>query len=639
MTDQGGDASRRGGEVPTDLRPLILQGNVLEVLGTLPRGSVHCVITSPPFWGLRRYDVCGCSLTKNSGAGFAPGRPRGTAGQITPDDPRCRKNPDPVCRWCGGTGTIPGMETLWGGSASCDHSFADTPARRPRSTADLGKSLNKDHPAASYDAKGGRSCSKCGAWFGSLGLEPTPSAYVEHMVSVFRALRPVLRDDATVWCELGDTYITHPAGLTGAKRWKASGLNNRDHTGAEQAGSFDKRFGAIFKGRDMSGHVGSGAMEKVVLGGLAEGNLALIPHRVAIALQEDGWVVRQDNVWARGNPMPESVRNRTTRSHSYIFQIVKGGGYYYDRESGREENVSGGRSRKARGTGKSPGPAGPTLKPVPPVGSGVRSNDSYSAMMTERPSKEDGRNMLSVWTIAPHGVSGNHYAVFPEAIPRRCIAVGTSERGCCPECGAPFSRVTSLGAPDRGWQASAGGDAEGENVGVSGMSTNVTVGWTPTCGHYPDPCDLCGTGWTHRTVHKRVSTFNVRVRDAKRGIIAFKSGMGGEAANATDQEIEEYDGGDSPGRSPPRVVDADVSWPGCKCRPALPAIILDIFAGSGTSLVAARSLYRRSIGIELNAEYVKIAEGRIAEECAALSPKAGFQSRLEELGAAEKEPA
>ncbi|MGI0068106.1 MAG: hypothetical protein ACREB9_06790, partial [Thermoplasmata archaeon] len=208
------------------------------------------------------------------------------------------KTPDPNCRWCEGTGTIPGMETLWGGSASCDHSFTDTPPRRPRSTADLGKSLNKGHPAASYDAQGGRLCSRCGGWFGSLGLEPTPQMYVDHLVEVFRALRPVLRDDATVWCEIGDTFITHPAGFTGAKRWKASGLSNRDNTGAEQAGSFDKRFGPIFRGRDMSGHAGSGAMEKVVPGGLPEGNQTLVPHRVAIALQDDGWVVRQTYVWA-----------------------------------------------------------------------------------------------------------------------------------------------------------------------------------------------------------------------------------------------------------------------------------------------------------------------------------------------------
>ncbi|MGI0067753.1 MAG: DNA methyltransferase [Thermoplasmata archaeon] len=323
--------------------------------------------------------------------------------------------------------------------------------------------------------------------------------------------------------------------------------------------------------------------------------------------------------------------------------MVKGGGYYYDRESGREAQTSGAQSRGA----------GTTRKPPAPAGSGIGNNESYRAAMIEQPPSEAGRNMLSVWRIPTHAFPGKHYATFSEEIPRRCIAVGTSERGCCPECGAPFVRVTGMGEPDREWQRSAGGDADGEYSGESakfsdgtgaqdpsevkrrvlaGMIPNVTVGWAPTCGHYPDPCDRCGVGWTHRTVRKKASTFNVRVRDAKSGSLAFKSGMGGEAADATDQEIEEYGGADNDGAV--KVVEVGVSWPGCKCRPVLPAIILDIFAGSGTTLVAARKLGRRSIGIELSPAYAQMARERIAEETAALAPKAAPQMRLTEFAEA-----
>ncbi|MGI0151628.1 MAG: DNA methyltransferase, partial [Thermoplasmata archaeon] len=417
-----------------------------------------------------------------------------------------------------------------------------------------------------------------------------------HLVEVFRALRPVLRDDATVWCEIGDTFITHPAGFTGAKRWKASGLSNRDNTGAEQAGSFDKRFGPIFRGRDMSGHAASGAMEKVVPGGLPEGNQTLVPHRVAIALQDDGWVVRQTYVWARPNPMPESVRNRGTSCHSYIFQLVKGKGYYWDREMAREAMApsSAKRSRQPSFWSQHGGEKDYSNGTNP-------SRSARQALENVKMSGAAGRNMRSVWTIPTHAFPGKHYATFPPEIPRRCISISTSERGCCPECGAPFERVTSLGEPDREWQRSAGGDADGEYSGTShktvagtgaqdpsevkrrvlaGMAPKVTVGWRPTCGHFPDPCDKCGAAWVHAWVHRRVSSMNIRVRDAKKGILDKKSGLGGENADATEEEIEDY------GEEKYKVAEADVSWPGCGCRALVPAVVLDPFAGSGTTLHA-----------------------------------------------------
>ncbi len=145
-----------------------------------------------------------------------------------------------------------------------------------------------------------------------LGLEPTPELYVDHLADVFDALWRVLRPDGSLWLNLGDTYCTHPAGLTGAKRWKASTLAIKDRTGPEQAGSIDKR-----------------------PPGLKEKDLVGIPWAVAFELRRRGWFLREDIVWAKRNPMPEPVRDRPTRSHEYVFLMTRSPRYFYDAEAVR----------------------------------------------------------------------------------------------------------------------------------------------------------------------------------------------------------------------------------------------------------------------------------------------------------------
>ncbi len=159
-----------------------------------------------------------------------------------------------------------------------------------------------------YDAsQGGSTCRKCGGWLGQLGLEPTPERFVEHLAGVFDEVRRVLRPDGTLWLNLGDTYATHPSGLTGEKRWKASTLSGRDRSGAEQAGRIDKRAPGL-KPKDLVG----------------------IPWRVAFELQRRGWWLRSDCVWAKPNPMPEAVRDRPTRAHDSVFLLTKSRRYFYD---------------------------------------------------------------------------------------------------------------------------------------------------------------------------------------------------------------------------------------------------------------------------------------------------------------------
>ena len=450
-------------DLPSGLAPLILQGHVINRLRELPENSIQCVVTSPPFLGLRRYDICGCAVRRRE--------PK--PGVLTDrTDPRRFDEPNPSCPWCHGTGKIEGMnDVLWGGSTKCAHEWKKTSPRRPRDKDDAGGAISKGNRGASYDASGGKLCAKCNGWLGQFGLEPTAQMYVAHAVKVFRGVRRVLRDDGTCWIEIGDSFSTHPAGLTGEKRWAASGLGNVDHTGAEQAGSIDRR----------------------TAGSPREKNLMLVPQRLAIAFQDDGWIVRSIVIWHRQNPMPEAVRDRPTQSHSYILMLTKEPRYFFDQEATRE-TAQGGHSW-GKAVQLSHGKMG-TEDSV------IRSKPSWYASMREQVPAGGGRNIRYVWTIPTKGYPGAHFATFPESLPERCILASTSEKGACPKCGSPWERVMSDGGPDLEWRRACGGDANGEYHGeaikryegtgaenasdvkrriLAGLWRRQTVGWRPTC--------------------------------------------------------------------------------------------------------------------------------------------------------------
>ena len=608
---------------PFDVTPTIIHGDVVATLRSLPDRSAHCVAFSPPFWGMRSYSVCGCSLDYSRGEEPHP-MPR------LADGPLHRRLPDPNCEWCHGTGEIPGQEVLWGGDGSCEqtlgppnqfigggkppdqtggvrwqhtgkgesghfkpgHEWTETPPRRPRKIADATSGIERASIGGrNHEARGGKRCVKCGGWFGQLGLEATPDEYVVHLVgAVFPEIRRVLRSDGTCWMELMDTYVTHPAGVTGEKRWKASTLNNRDLSGHEQAGLMDKR-----------------------APGLREKSLALVPDRVALALADAGWIVRSRMVWDKRNPMPESTKDRPTTSHSYVFMLVPEPNYFFDQDGVREEQTG---NAHPRGNGVTPKSA--------PEGSDVRAKVSWHASTTGV-IVPGGRNLRSVLRISPQPFPGAHFATWPEALAEILIRASTSDAGCCPECGAQYRRVVDAGPPDEEWRRASGADASGGYSGqavksydgtgaqnasdvkrriLAGMVEKRTVGWTPTCGCQKDPCDRCGREWIHRVVHRVVSSMNIRVRDSKKGILDGKSGIGGEAADATDAEVVGY------GDEGYALVEVLAAWPACGCRRPVPATVVDPFAGSGTTLLVARRLGRRSVGIELNPAYVAMARER-----------------------------
>jgi DNA modification methylase len=224
---------------------------------------------------------------------------------------------------------------------------------------------------------------------GQIGLEATPDAFVAALVAVFCEVRRVLRDDGTVWVNLGDSYAT------GTKAERQPG---------------NKSFGE-----------GTSKAQGVARIGTPEGlktkDLIGIPWRVAFALQADGWYLRQDIIWHKPNPMPESVRDRCTKSHEYIFLLSKSPKYYYDHEAVKEPSVQDA-SKIGRGGAKS-----------------TRGDQGYSNASGSQRDHSGGygtgetRNRRSVWTVSTKPYAGAHFATFPPDLIEPCILAGCPEGG------------------------------------------------------------------------------------------------------------------------------------------------------------------------------------------------------------------
>lgn len=261
----------------------ILAGDCREVLPTLPEGSVHCVVTSPPYWGLRDYGVAG-----------------------------------------------------------------------------------------------------------QLGLEPAPEEYVESMVAVFREVRRVLRDDGTVWLNMGDGYTgtATPGGPLGLKR--------DGRTEAGRAATVERERARRME-ECLPVKAGNGLKPKDLVG---------MPWRLAFALQADGWYLRADIVWAKPNPMPESVTDRPTKAHEYVFLLTKSARYFYDAEAVRE-------------------PASDYTAHTNGRGVDVGGKHDRTRINGNVPTPMAGRNLRSVWTIPSAPFPEAHFATFPPALASRCIQAGS----------------------------------------------------------------------------------------------------------------------------------------------------------------------------------------------------------------------
>lgn len=381
----------------------MLTGDCRDLLRQLPDESVHCVVTSPPYWGLRDY---------------------GTA------------------KW-------------EGGDAGCDHSAIRRNHNGEKQETSAG---------TSRDRIIGRDC-HCGATRidSQLGLEPDFNAYVAAMVEVFREVRRVLRKDGTLWLNLGDSY-------SGGGGFSPDAPSNQNGSKQTTQGSRE------YKGRQPAA-------------GLKPKDLCGIPWRVAFALQADGWYLRQDIIWSKPNPMPESVTDRCTKAHEYLFLLTKAPRYFYDAEA-IAEDITG----HARGSGNHSYRY-----------DGMNGHETKQGLLKISNTVYPSRNKRSVWEVTTAPFSEAHFATFPPALIEPCIKAGTSERGCCSQCGAPWVRQINKTTEFRGGSGAAGRTAEdanasgkwagkqyGTNIKLGPCVSTETLGWSPSCQCAADtiPCTV-----------------------------------------------------------------------------------------------------------------------------------------------------
>lgn len=221
---------------------------------------------------------------------------------------------------------------------------------------------------------------------GQIGLEQTPEDFVNALVEVFREVKRVLRDDGTVWLNLGDSYYNYRPG-------KGQALVKQSVSKSKQ----DLPETCARRGNKLEG--------------LKEKDLIGIPWRVALALQADGWYLRQDIIWSKPNPMPESVRDRCTKSHEYIFLLSKNKKYHYDNEAIKEPTKTKDNVVRDRDSTR--------LNNVP----------GRTKMGGLKKNNYDMKNKRSVWNVTTRPFKGAHFAVFPPDLIEPCILAGCPEGG------------------------------------------------------------------------------------------------------------------------------------------------------------------------------------------------------------------
>ena len=451
------------------------QGDARQVLRELPAESVHCVVTSPPYMGLRDYGL---------------------------------------------------SALVWGGVEGHAHEWGE-PVRTPWANEVPGPNgISKNTPAGHWKPKETGPFCPCGAWLGSLGLEPSIDLYVQHIVELFREVRRVLRKDGTLWLNMGDNF-------SGSGKGQMGDASHSPEHGTKQGTSAGTLTGGLPTG----------------CSGLKPKDLCMMPARVALALQADGWWLRSKIIWAKswdgetseGQTMPGSQQDRPTSAYEEVFLLSKAAHYFWDDEAAKA--WAGGAHMMRDVWRINPTPMGTErckrdgliydarqYKNLP------RLDAPYCDLQT----REEGVHTYVICRGGAHWDWSSHFACFPEALVEPCVLAGTSQRGVCPDCGAPWRRVV---------------EASGGTIGRSWHDHKDDL----ARGHRDDG-------------HEAARGYE---RDYKRSTTGWSSACA------------------------------------CAREETVPATVLDPCAGSGTVGYVAQRLGRHSIGIELSPDYLALAAKRL----------------------------
>ena len=391
---------------------------------------------------------------------------------------------------------------------------------------------------------------------GQLGLEETPEDYIKVMVEVFRCVWDVLEDNGTLWLNIGDSYV-------GAMS------QHKD------SGSFGET--SCISKKTQGGIPQTGRVERNRLlreNGLKQKDLIGIPWMMAFALRADGWYLRQDIIWHKPNPMPESVRDRCTKAHEYIFLLSKSERYYFDSEAMKEPALNAGVRVSLGQKSFSKGQA---------AGKGVAASGNGTADFYDVP---ETRNRRSVWTVATKPYNGAHFAVFPSDLIEPCILAGSRTAGKRCDCNEVISTPTGTGEIND----------PSIDVGRAGMAR-------------PRRMDE-GT--------RPITRLEQRHHAAQIKASAHKDEMAAICGPAFDHYIRADPSGARPLPEQYRVQFMANGWitspKPCNC-PIQPAdVVLDPFMGSGTTAQVAQNLGRQYLGCELNPAYLDLQNIRTAQQ-------------------------
>ena len=531
----------------------VVLGDCVEVMAGWPADSIDLVVTSPPYWGLRDY----------------------------------------------------GSETflVWGGDPECEHEWTEITKHRSAGGPQVPQSINPRNISVVVAQRDNISnfCYKCGAWRGSLGLEPHPQMFIDHLVEICQEIKRVLKPSGTFWLNLGDTYCGS-WGNYGAREGKQRAQNveklNRKGQPAQNL------------------RVPQSYTEKS--GWLQPKQLLGMPWRVAIALQHDGWVLRNDIIWHKPNHMPSSVKDRLTNAYEHVFLFAKARRYYFDLDAIRKpfskgtflrirqpniDNQPGGSKTLALRGGK------------PQSGNASRPIDMAQELSRKIASGEiTGKNPGDVWKIDKPIISNSRKELHGPTYRRHQIkikggqAIGLHPLGKNPGDVLSGSKYLEQEHPHsirvKGGHTGDYTHPRGKNPGDLWRIPTHPFPAAHFATFPPTLIEPIIKAGSPRWICSKCGKPRIRITEPTP-----------EYAKKLGKSVHNHKDDLKRGMRYDKVYNAEymtTGWSDCGCGESWnPGVVLDPFCGSGTALRVARRLGRHFIGIDIVPEYVEMAHRRI----------------------------